>query len=71
MAKRLVNMTVQCGSLKWTGQCRSVRDAIIISLRARPPKRPAPLMRIHDGLIWHYIDIRAAMRLAGYSSAET
>lgn len=62
-------MTVRCGSVKWRGAAASVEEAIIAALTDLP-KAPAVLLRVHDGLVYHYIEFWAAMKLAGYNRAD-
>ena len=62
-------MRVECGSLRWKGKALAVDHAIVSALSTLP-ETAAPLMRIHDGRMWQYIALSAALKIAGYSNFE-
>jgi hypothetical protein len=63
-------MKVQCGSLKWKGEAKSVKKAIIAALSKHLPSEPSELLGVYDGNIWHYINFKAALKIAGYKVIE-
>lgn len=67
----LKSMKVKCGSLSWRGKSDSADHAIIAALSKGLPKSAALLLRVHDGLIWHYIDFIGALKIAGYKVKKT
>ena len=56
-------MRIECGSLSWKGIARSADEAIKYALE-RPVKYPGVLLRVHDGLVWRYIEFKAALKMA-------
>lgn len=71
MTERLKLYRVRCGSLKWKGTAENVDHAIINALSRELPDSPGTLLCVHDGLVNHYIDFRAALKLAGYTTRKT
>ncbi len=68
--KKRITMKVECGSLKWRGLAENPDQAIIAALGSNLPKSPAVLLRVHDGLIWHYIEFWEAAKIAGYKKSD-
>ena len=58
---------VQTGRFRWCGLAENVEEAVIAAFAKKPPERLGELVKIHDGFIWWYLDLTAALKLAGYT----
>ena len=61
---------VQTGTFNWKGIASSVNEAIVAAFASGLPKKWGELVRVNDGLMWWYIDVPAAIKIAGYTVRE-